>query len=55
MVYQEALLLAGLFLGNKGARERKIQLAFRVLCSASCGQQATPQLVFEAEAINMRM
>lgn len=35
----------------KGARERKIQLAFRVLtCSASCGQQATPQFVFEAGA-----
>lgn len=35
----------------KGARERKIQLAFRVLtCSASCGQQATPQFVFDAGA-----
>ena len=34
-----------------GAKERGINLAFRILtCSASCGQQATPQFVFDAGA-----
>lgn len=35
----------------KGAKERNIQLAFRVLpCSAACAQQATPEYVFTAGA-----
>lgn len=33
----------------KGAKQRNIQLAFRVLpCSAACAQQATPEYVFTA-------